>query len=564
MKILGVHIGHDSGAALVVNGKLVADIAEERLSRIKHYSGLPIRSIEYCLNYAGYSISDIDMIAVPTKFKMPELDYLFALDNSRLEGQSLKGRIIEWAKRLNKSMLSHPPIYLKQFPVGKKTQILHVEHHLAHAASAYYTSGIDGRCLVITCDGVGDNFSICLWQAENGKITQLKKFNSTGSLGWFYSNVTEALGWWHGDGEGKTMGLAPYGNFEKARGVLDRFYPKFENGELIEPHHYGTPYFWNEGGAFQWHFEDAVEIKKLIDKYGPEDIAAEAQRVLEEQVMNLIFPWLRKVNTKNLACAGGVFLNVKLNQRVWYSGELEKHWVFPNPGDSGLSAGAALYAYYQNNTMDQINKLQDLYLGPEYSDKEIEDILQLRNIKYDYVEDPEWFGAKKLAEGKIVAWFQGRMEAGPRALGSRSITMSAAKLENKDIINANVKYREAFRPFCPSILDDKKQEYLVNCREEPFMITSFDVVPEKRSKIPAVVHIDHTVRPQTVTKASNERYYQLIKNFGELTGEYVILNTSFNIKGEPIICHPREAIRCFYDSGLDLLIMGNYILEKNN
>ncbi len=224
--------------------------------------------------------------------------------------------------------------------------------------------------------------------------------------------------------------------------------------------------------------------------------------------------------------------------------------------------GAALCAYYQHNSNPKPYKLDHLYYGPAYGNEEIKETLDARNLKYDYVENIEEYAAERLAKNKIVAWFQGRMESGPRALGNRSILVSANRPENKDIINARVKFREAFRPFCPSLLYERKDEYFENTREEPFMITSFTCKNAKRDNIPAVVHVDGTVRPQTVRKENNPRYWNLINYFGQKTGEYLILNTSFNIKGEPIICHPREAIRCFYDNGLDYLIMGNYVLSK--
>jgi carbamoyltransferase len=225
-----------------------------------------------------------------------------------------------------------------------------------------------------------------------------------------------------------------------------------------------------------------------------------------------------------------------------------------------LALGAALWAYYNAHPDATINKLEHLYFGIGYSNDEIEKILKDRHLSYYYVEDIEKEVAKYLAENKIVAWFQGRMESGPRALGNRSILMSPMKAENKDIINARVKFREAFRPFCPSLIEEKKDEYLKNNRLEPFMITSFDVTDEKRDKIPAVVHVDGTLRPQTVSNNVNPRYWALINEFGKLTGEYILLNTSMNIAGEPIVCNPREAIRCFYDNGIDCLILENFIL----
>lgn len=564
MRILGVHIGHDSSAALIVDGKVVADVAEERFSRIKHDAGLPIKSIDYCLNSQGLHITDIDIIAVPAIGSVPELNYLFELKGEQKENFTKQRRMLEFAKRIMNKPAAKPPLYFKTFPISSKQKIVHVEHHLAHAASAYYTSGSADKQLVVTIDGAGDGYSIVIWRAENGKITPLKKFPVSASIGWFYSNVTEALGWWHGDGEGKTMGLAPYGDYEKVRGKLDPFYPKFSNGDLVEPHDFDRVYFWNYHGALQFHFDEAYKIKDLIEKYGRENIAAEAQRILEEQVFEIIFPWLEKEKTTNLSTAGGVFLNVKLNQRIWETGKITNHHIYPNAGDSGLAVGAALYAYYEQNPNAPIHKVKHLYTGPGYSEHEILDTLKLRNIKYKHIKNIEAFVAQKLAENKIVAWFQGRMESGPRALGNRSILMSPNKADNKDIINARVKFREAFRPFCPSLLWEKRNDYLENARDEDFMITSFTCKPKKRDKIPAVVHADATLRPQTVKKEVNERYWNLINEFGKITGEYIVLNTSFNIMGEPIINHPREAIRCFYDNGLDYLVLENFVLSKDN
>ncbi len=562
MKILGIHIGHDSSAALIINGRIIADMAEERFTRIKHYCGLPIHSIQNCLDLAGLTIKDIDVIAIPSAGSFPELNFLLELDKNRQETRNIQGKMVEGLKKVIKSSIVKPPLYIKKFPIASSTQIIHVGHHLAHAASAYYTSGNYEKQLVITIDGMGDGISMGIWRGENGKITSLKQFSANASLGWFYSNVTEALGWWHGDGEGKTMGLAPYGDTEKAKGVLEPFYPKFNGGDLVEPHDFGIPYIWNEMGTCQWHFDDADKIYQLIPKYGREHIAAEAQRILEEQVGTIIYSWLERERTKNLSCAGGVFLNVKLNQRIWNSDKVILHHIYPNPGDSGLAVGAALYVYYHFNPNAPIYSLKHLYWGPEYSNDKIGEIIIGRNLPHKFEEDIVAVTSHLLAQNKIIGWFQGRMESGPRSLGARSILMSPLQANNKDIINSRVKFREAFRPFCPSILAEKSNYYLVNPRLENFMITSFDATIEKQNTIPAVVHVDGTLRPQTVESEVNPIYWKLIKAFGDITGEYVLLNTSFNVKGEPIICHPREAIRSFYDTGLDYLILGNYVLEK--
>ena len=564
MNILGVHIGHDSSAALLNDGQLVADVAEERFIRIKHYSGIPYSSVSYCLKAGSLRMEDIDIVAVSSSDAIPELNFLFEMENGARERKNIRSQAADMYRRYFSSA-KKPPIYVSKFPLQRQSQIVHVEHHLAHAASAYYTSGLSNteRALIVTCDGAGDGFSFCIWRGENGRIQPLKKFKTDGSIGWFYSNVTEALGWIHGDGEGKTMGLAPYGDFTKCRGVLDRFYPKFAAGDLIEPHKFGPGYYWNENGSLEFHFDEANEIRILVQKHGAENTAAEAQRVLEEQVMEVVLPWMEKEKTTVLCAAGGVFLNVKLNQRLWYSGKITRHWTYPNPGDSGLAVGAALYAHYQNATDDPIRLQEHLYWGPEYSDEEVAVIVKQRSLHAKYVEDVAEEAARLLAQNKILAWFQGRMESGPRALGNRSILMSTAKKENKDIINERVKYREGFRPFCPSLTIESAEKYLVQYRPEPFMITSFDTTEDKKPFIPAVVHADGTARPQTVRREINPDYWKLITEFGKLTGDPVLLNTSLNIKGEPMICHPREAIRCFYDSGIDYMLIGNYLFSKD-
>jgi carbamoyltransferase len=562
MKILGIHVGHDSSAALVVDGRIVADVAEERFTRVKHYCGLPIQAVDYCLRSQQLGIGDIDAVAVPTVSEIADLNFLLDLKGSRRQKRSLAGRAEDSARQFLHRPLKMPPLYIKRFPLPDSTPILHVEHHLAHAASAYYTSRAPGRQLILTMDGAGDGVSICLWRGENGKITPLKKFPVSASLGWFYSNVTEALGWWHGDGEGKTMGLAPYGDPSKARGALDKYYPKFSAGDVAEPMDYGQAYFWNENGGLQWHFEQAREIRELIVRHGREHVAAEAQRVLEEQTQAILYPWMEREQTRDIACAGGIFLNVKLNQRVWESGKVDHHHIYANAGDSGLAVGAALHAYHQANPGAAFDPIEQLYWGPEYSEREIEDVLKLRHLAYRRVDNAADYCAQQLANDRIVGWFQGRMESGPRALGNRSILMSANKAENKDIINARVKFREAFRPFCPSLLWEKRAEYLEKARDEFFMITSFTCTPARRAKVPAVVHADATLRPQTVKREYNPRFWSLIKEFDRLTGEALVLNTSFNVMGEPIVNHPREAIRCFYDCGLDCLVLGDFVLEK--
>ncbi len=564
VNILGVHIGHDSSASLLVDGHVVADVAEERFSRVKHFGGLPARSVEYCLEAGGLKSTDIDIVAVSSSYLFPELSNLFQISPGTLEiSLDRYGQGSPCDRAAGTAGLSKPPLYITRQPLDPgRTKIVHVEHHLAHAASAYYTSGSAERQLVVTADGMGDMLPLAIWQGEHGRLTLLREFPPTASLGWFFSNVTEALGWWHGDGEGTTMGLAPYGDPTRAAGALAPFSPRFSGGELVEGHDFGKAHAWNETGAGHWHLEDAVRIRELTDRYSREDLAAGAQAILEQQMAEVILPWLDRTGTTHLSCAGGIFLNVKLNQRIWATGRLRGQHIYPNPGDSGLAMGAALYLHHRANPGAPIQQLRHLYWGPAYSDDQIAKVLAERKLEASFETDIAATVAGLLAEDKIVGWFQGRMEAGPRALGGRSILMSPMRAENKDIINARVKFREAFRPFCPSILAEDAPSYLERYRPEAFMITSFDVAADKKHQLPAVVHADGTLRPQCVEAAVNPLYWRLISEFKRLTGVPALLNTSLNIKGEPMICSPREAIRCFFDSGMDHLALGSYLLGK--
>jgi carbamoyltransferase len=565
MIVLGIHAGHDSSAAIVKDGKIVADVQEERFNRQKHSNNIPIKSIEYCLKACRLSdINEADKISFSWINTPPGIDSLFGLEPkiSKKESLAREAAWLFFGKALGVNKLK-VPIYYPNYTLNDKRKFVSNEHHLAHAASAFYTRKSADRCLVFTLDGAGDNVCTAIWLAEGNKIEPLKKYFREASIGWAYSVVTEGLHWWHGDGEGKTMGLAPYGDCTKCAGVLDKYFPTFDGEKLKRDSKLGKGFYWYENGSTQFHFDEAYEAETFIVNYGKEHIAAEAQRKLEDNVMNLVFGWVKKTGVKKIACAGGVFLNVKLNQRIWNSraGFIEECHVYPNPGDAGLAVGAALLEYYRHTTF-RGSELNSLYLGPEYDNEAIGKLLKIRKIPYERVEHPAPMAAKYLAENKIVAWFQGRMEAGPRSLGNRSILMSPLRAENKDILNAWVKFREGFRPFCPSLLWEKKDEYLKDCKDEFFMITSFDVTPEKRSKIPAVVHVDGTVRPQMVKKEINPLYWELINEFGKLTGEYIILNTSFNVMGEPIINTPSEAIKCFFDSGMDAIFLGNYMLRK--
>lgn len=563
MIVLGIGIGHDAAACLVVDGVLVANAAEERFTRIKHDSSFPAAAIAYCLQEAGITSRDIDAVAVAGQYLPRGMEARFLLTPRQVAALAALRPVGNKALQLLvSSKIPSLPLYIQRFELSPRCAFVCVEHHLCHAAAAHFTRGHDDRCLIMTMDGIGDDVSSAIWLGEKNVIEPLAKWGRDASLGWFYGNVTEALGWQHGDGEGTTMALASYGDAAKVGDRLERFHPSFAEGQLTRPHAFGHASYLNQNGTYHWHFADAEAIRAVASECGAENVAARAQEILEEEVLGIVKHWIEARKLKRLTCSGGVFLNVKLNQRIWYEAGLDEHWVFPDAGDSGLAIGAALYAWHTRGQPSEPQRLEHLYYGPSFSDPFVREILEARNLPYRETPDPSHAAAQMLTEGKIVAWFQGRMESGPRALGNRSILMSPTDAANKDIINTRVKLREEFRPFCPSIPFERKDNYLLGGREENFMITAFNVVPSKRESIPAVVHVDGTLRPQTVKRQTNPRYHRLIERFGELTGEYAVLNTSFNIKGEPIVCHPRDAIRCFFDTGINALIIGSFVLEK--
>lgn len=583
MYILGIHQGHDSSAALVKDGQIIAASAEERLTRIKHYGLLPWRSLDFCLKAAKIDIADVDLIVFPSIAKNELLEMILGRRQESLFSKHYpeeRKRPLDYLRLVALKILrgldfhitpSQPPTYIKRFPYPLKKPVWHVDHHLAHAASAYFTSGFQEKTLVVTVDGSGDGLATTVWIGEKGKLIPRLKLTRPASLGAFYGLITESLGWWVGNGEGKTMGLAAYGSTKKTKGLLKNFHPHYENGLLKKGYNWGWPGIWEEKATFHFHCldEQIKYVQGLIKKYGRKNVAAEAQRVLEEEMKNLIIPWLKKEKVKYLAAAGGVFLNVKANQKIWETGLLKDFFVFPDAGDGGVAAGAALHGYFSQKPKEflKTKQIRNVFWGPKYSLSEIESILKTRKTKYQKLEKEALIkkAAQLLAQNKTIGWFSGSMEAGPRALGNRSILMSPLKAKNKDLINSNIKYRDPFRPFCPSMTDKAAKEYLNNPLPNPaFMVFSFDVPKNKIKKIPAVVHVDGTTRPQVVKKNHHPLYYQLIEEFGRITGIPVILNTSFNIKGEPITCSPQDALKCFYDTGLDYLIFEGRILIKKN
>lgn len=544
MRVIGVEVGHDSSVCLVEDGRIVRYAAEERFNRIKVGVNTPHESLFWCLG--EYKKNDIDA---------------FVASNGMMGTVGALCRVLlKSSKELG-------------IPISVRERTLDVDrlplwdHHLSHAAGSYYTSGFS-KALVVVLDGIGEETTQSVYLANGKDIKAIQVVTTAGvytkkddgtfkeelfpkkffkSIGWFYGAVTEGLGWRMCCDEGKTMGLAPYGD------------PKVIPEGLIREkmYEFGRVGFYSTDGRCYYHFENAEYFKKLADKYGRENLAASAQKILEDEALTIIKEWLEKTGEKNLCVSGGVFMNVKLNQRIAEECALEGFWPFPLCGDTGLSIGSALSEYWKRSTEEyKPERIKHLYYGPGYTDEEIKRVLDLAKLNYRAYDVK--YVSQKLAENKIVGWFQGRMEGGPRALGGRSILMSPLRAENKGIINAQVKFREGFRPFCPSVTAEDAGRYFDGGGE--FMITACKV---KTQDIPAVTHVDGTARPQFVDKDVNPKYHELLSEFGKITGHPVLLNTSLNIMGEPICMTPLQAIRCFYSGGLDLLVLGEYMLEKD-
>lgn len=567
--ILGVSVVHDSGATLLQNGNIVAAANEERFNRIKHYGEIPFESIKYCFDSRGVGPSDLDMIAIPSEIF--ETDHRLLLDSdvdtvdisygSKSTFERLKRELIAALRRYT-SRHAGIPDYAHNFDFPDAIDVGLVNHHEAHAATAYYCSGYDDA-LVVTLDGLGDALSGTVWHGSDGELTNLRQWNRKGSLGWFYGIVTQALGWWIGNGEGKTMGLASYSDAEpEIERELREILPQYEDGELVDGVDFNQSTYWEFQGTHHWSFEESEYVSDLIDRFSRERVAAAAQSLLEEQVLRIVEPWLDRLDTDYLATAGGVFLNVQINRRIHEKTDVNDYFIFPNAGDGGLPTGAALIAHRHLDSEFRPFDFPHPYLGPDISDG-VPETFDDRLLAYTRPDDIIERCAELLADGKIVAWCQGRMEYGPRALGNRSILIDPTRDDSMDRVNQRVKFRDSWRPFAPSILEEAVDEYLVNPTYDPFMITSCEVREEKRDEIPAVTHVDGTTRPQVVRRDVNEPYWRLIDAFADLTGTPVVLNTSFNLSGKPIVCTGRDAIKTFYDSGLDALAVGDYILTKS-
>jgi len=573
--ILSYFHGIDPAAAIVVDGEVVAYAEEERLIRHKHAPHVfPLRSIKTCLELAGRELQDVDSVVYgwdAPRYGGGEMKHFYAEVNDRYPPDVATRRwqescLRQFAPETLRSVLEAQLV--RGFGVGPEDvpELVFYPHHRTHAAAAFYLSPFDDA-LVLTLDGSGDGECTVLWHGSGATLTPIHEIGIPASLGWFYAAMTEYLGFEAYDGEYKVMGLAAYGREdEEVRRKLEEVVRVGPNGWDYEV----DPRFIHHGPhTFSERFTDhLVDLLGQPPRQGPraiqkvhEDVAFETQRLLEETVVRLLEHFQRETGLTNLSIGGGVGQNVKMNSRIQRSGLFEDVFAFPIPSDSGLAIGAAV-GLWVDRCRRRPSPLKHLYLGPSWSDEDIEQQVRSCGLSYRKSDDIASDTARILADGKVVGWFQGRLEGGPRALGGRSILADPRRVEARDRVNAAVKFREYWRPFCPSLTEEAAPRYLVRAQAAPFMILAFEATEEARQRTPAVVHVDGTMRPQTVDPESNPRYYRLLKAFEARTGVPVLLNTSFNVKGEAIVCSPRDALRTFWSTGLDALAIGSFLIEK--
>lgn len=547
---------HDSAACLVRDGELVFAVAEERISRVKHDARFPVNAIRACLDFGQIKGDGLDEVCFGWQTAGAAFRHdLRCYATGRMPATYLNG--------LNSTLhflsMWHQEGGAKRFEQifgPTKARIRFVGHHLAHAISAYAYSGFTDAAVVVM-DGRGAWEATSIWRGRDGRLEHVLSIPFPDSVGYFYSGFTEYLGFQPNSDEWKVMGLAPYGE------------PGVDLRAFIEP----------DAGPYKVHARTLVAngtgpFAEMEKRFGPrrmpdseieerhKDIAWAVQDACETAMMSVVKLAIEKTGSRSVCLAGGVALNSKANGKILASGMVEKFFVQPAASDDGVALGAALAPYLDSGGRLPNKPMRHGYWGPEFDDEAIERALQTYKLKYSRASDVASAAAEMLSHGKILGWYQGRMEFGPRALGSRSILADARDPGMNAKVNNAVKFREWWRPFAPSMKKETAGEYLESATDSPFMILTAPVRPEKRSVIPSVTHMDGSARPQTVEKEINPLYWRLIDEFERRTGVGVIMNTSFNLRGEAIVHTPTDAIRTFFSSGMDALVIGSFIVEK--
>lgn len=569
MKILGIACYyHDAAATLIDDGRVVAAAEEERFSRIKHDSGFPTRAINFCLWQGKINSGNLDWVVFYEKpFLKFERIILSFLATAPWARESFVNAYRIWFK----DKLWIKATIAKNLKIPSE-RILFSGHHLSHAASAFYTSPFESTAL-LTCDGVGEWTTTAWGRAKGNKVYLDSEIKFPHSLGLFYSVFTQFLGFEINEGEFKVMGLAPYG---KPRFVdkVEKLITQESNGSF----HLNMEYFnfhLSDKTSFNSKFVRLFGVRPLDPKKSDTvipvyaDIAASAQKVLEEKLLVIARYVKRQTGEENLCYAGGVALNGVSNWRIFKEAGFKNIFIHPAAGDSGGALGAALYVYHHIFNKPRRFEFEHVYWGEENTEKQIEDFVRENNIKAEKLNDRQLIEriVDLLKRKRVAGWVRGRFEWGPRALGARSILADPRSRKMKDLVNSKIKFREAFRPFAPVVLYDKGKKYFEvgDGKIQPILEYMLGVVPvrkEWQSKLGAITHVDGTARPQFIRKEINPAYYNVVKNFGEETGVSVLLDTSFNLKGEPIVNRVQEAYNTFTRSGLDALVLGNYLIKK--
>lgn len=600
IKILGISaFYHDSASAILNNGEIIVACQEERFTRKKHDFSFPINSIRYCLQYSGYSIDDLDAVVFYEKpfLKFERLlttYYVFAPKGL----SSFLNAIPVWIKEklFIKNLIIRELSKLENFD-KKKLKLLFSQHHLSHAASAFFPSPFR-ESAILTIDGVGEWSTASIAYGIDKSIRVLKEMNFPHSVGLLYSSFTYYLGFKVNSGEYKLMGLAPYGDpySDRVKKFKDIIYENIldvkEDGSIWlnqDYFDYSTGLRMTKDEKWERLFGFPPRKPESEIEQHHCDLALAIQQITEDIVFKMAETAKKLTGSKYLCLAGGVALNCVANGKLLKKGMFEDIWIQPAAGDAGGAIGSAYAVYHmyfgKDRKIHNIDGMQGAFLGTEYSDLDILTTLRKYKAPYIYFENFDDLCdivAELLSQGKVIGWFQGRMEWGPRALGNRSILGDARNPEMQKRLNIKIKFRESFRPFAPSVIYEDVKEYFDIEKPSPYMLLIADVVEKRRnplpegyhklpikdklyfirSDVPAITHLDYSARLQTVHEETNPRFYKLLKKFKEKTGYSVIVNTSFNVRGEPIVCSPDDAYRCFMRTDMDYLVLGNFLLEK--
>jgi carbamoyltransferase len=547
---------HDSSACIERDGELLFAVAEERISRVKHDARFPQLAVEACLKFAGATAGEVDEVCFGWQRpgalfrhdlwcyatgQLP-LTYLNVLNSTRYF-------LSMWHQE------SGAKVFARKFG-PTRARMRFVDHHLAHAISAYGFSGFDDSAIVIM-DGRGAWEATSIWHGRDGRIEHVLTIPFPNSIGGFYSAFTDYLGFTPNSDEWKVMGLGPYG---KPGVNLDAFINPEAAPYRVYTKRLNNGRTGNASGIAAVLGPPRAAESEIDERH--KNIAYAVQDYSERAMMSVVRLALAKTKARSLCLAGGVALNSKANGKILASGIVEKIFVQPAASDDGVALGAAFAPYLDRGGRLPIRAIRHAYLGPGFDDEAIETVLKTYKLRYSRMDDPAVTGAELLAKGRILGWFQGRMEFGPRALGSRSILADPRDPEMTAKVNNAVKFREWWRPFAPSITKEAAADFVESATDSPFMILTAQVRAEKRGVIPAVTHVDGSARPQTVEREVNPLYWRLIDEFGKRTGVPVVMNTSFNLRGEAIVHTPTDAVRTFFSSGMDALLIGSFLVEK--